>query len=243
MSDPVGTLEMARGAPSAANRGVHVTNQYGCTHMVCPGWAASSWTSVGARNDEASDLGCLINNVAKLFIDGGVPPGNTPFEAVGGLPLVWLPWWAALKHVSANPGGPNDRDADHKGPRGILLAPGSRGKLESPRRYVSLLRKDRSCTFRPPRQSACSGWRESGFPGSSRCREDSRIARIGSSFHRAGSTRRKRSSSSSGAWRTTSLRGRSCIDLTTSLVDRPHGHRCLACYARSLAPAAGRGAA
>src|ERR1700682_2987350 len=67
---------------------------------------------------------------------------KTRFEAVCGLPLVWVPWWAALKHVSANPGGPNDRDADHKGPRGILLAPGARGKLESPRRYVSLLRKD-----------------------------------------------------------------------------------------------------
>jgi len=98
---------------------------------------------VGIQGREAPALAGLINYVARFFIDHGVPPGNTPFHAGNDLPLVWLPWYAALRHVDAKLGGPADRDAEHSRARGILLAPGeSSGTLETPRRYVPLIEAD-----------------------------------------------------------------------------------------------------
>src|SRR2546425_11163376 len=78
---------------------------------------------VGVRGREAPALAELINNVARFFIDCGVPLPNTRFHAGNDLPLVWLPWEAALRQVDATAGGVADRDGDHDGERGILLAP------------------------------------------------------------------------------------------------------------------------
>jgi len=99
---------------------------------------------VGVRGREAPAIAELINNVARFFIDCGVPLPNTRFHAGNDLPLVWLPWEAALQHVDGSPGGAADRDADHGGERGILLAPAkdSSERLEAPRRYVPMIETD-----------------------------------------------------------------------------------------------------
>ena len=99
---------------------------------------------VGVRRREAPALGELINNVARFFIDCGVPLPNTRFDAGNGLPLVWLPWEAALQHVDATLGGAADRDAEHSGERAILFAPakGSPERLEAPRCYVPVIEAD-----------------------------------------------------------------------------------------------------
>jgi len=99
---------------------------------------------VGVRRREASALAELINNVARFFIDRGVPLPNTRFEAGNSLPLVWLPWEAGLQHVDAALGGEADRDADHGGERGILFAPAkdSPERLEPPRCYAPVMEAD-----------------------------------------------------------------------------------------------------
>ena len=99
---------------------------------------------VGVRGREAPALAELINNVARFFIDCGVPLPNTRFHAGNGLPLVWLPWEAALRQVDGSPGGAGDRDADHAGERGILFAPAKESpeRLETPRCYVPMIEAD-----------------------------------------------------------------------------------------------------
>ena len=99
---------------------------------------------LGARRREAPALTELINNVARFFIDCGVPLPNTRFHAGNGLPLVWLPWEAALRHVDGSPGGAADRDAGHSGERGILFAPAKESpeRLETPRCYVRMIEAD-----------------------------------------------------------------------------------------------------
>ena len=98
---------------------------------------------VGIRNDEASTLAGLINTVARLFVERGVPPPNTPFETAQSLPLIWVPCDRAW-HVMSDIAGPFERDAEHARQRGILLAPALdvRRGFEPPRRYVPLLRSD-----------------------------------------------------------------------------------------------------
>jgi len=99
---------------------------------------------VGVRRRDAAALGELINNVARFFLDCGVPPPETRFHAGNDLPLVWLPWQAGLQHVDATPGGTADRDADHGGERGILFAPAKDRpeRLEPPRSYVPMIEAD-----------------------------------------------------------------------------------------------------
>lgn len=99
---------------------------------------------VGVRRRDAPALTELINNVARFFLDRGVPLPNTRFDAGTGLPLVWLPWEAALPHVDGTLGGSGGRDADHSGERGILLAPAEEApeRLEPPRCYVPLIEAD-----------------------------------------------------------------------------------------------------
>jgi len=86
----------------------------------------------------------LINNVARFFLDRGVPPPKTRFDAGNGLPLVWLPWEAASKHVPWTPPGATDRDGVHGPERGVLLAPAktSPERFQTPRRYVRLIEAD-----------------------------------------------------------------------------------------------------
>jgi len=99
---------------------------------------------VGLRRREAPALAELINNVARFFLDCGVPLPNTRFHAGNDLPLVWLPWEAALQHVDGSPGGAADRDADHSGERGILFAPAKESpeRLETPRCYARMIEAD-----------------------------------------------------------------------------------------------------
>jgi hypothetical protein len=98
---------------------------------------------IGVRRREAPALAELINNVARFFLDCGVPLPNTRFHAGDDLLLVWLPWEAAL-HVDGSPGGAADRDAEHGGERGILFAPAKESpeRLEPPRRYVPMIEAD-----------------------------------------------------------------------------------------------------
>src|SRR4051812_29715506 len=99
---------------------------------------------MGARGREVRALAELINNVARFFIDCGVPLPNTRFDAGNDLPLVWLPWEAALQHVDGSPGGAPDRDPDHGGERGVLLAPSKESpeRLVTPRSYVPAIEAD-----------------------------------------------------------------------------------------------------
>lgn len=99
---------------------------------------------VGVRRRDAPALTELIYNVARFFLDRGVPLPNTRFDAGTGLPLVWLPWEAGLRHVDGALGGAGDRDADHDGERGILFAPAEETpeRLEPPRCYVPLIEAD-----------------------------------------------------------------------------------------------------
>jgi hypothetical protein len=99
---------------------------------------------VGIRRRHAPALTELLNNVARYFLEFGVPHPDTRFDASQGLPLVWLPWEDGLAHVHETVGRPADRDADHCNERGILLASmlETPKLLESPACYVPLIESD-----------------------------------------------------------------------------------------------------
>jgi hypothetical protein len=79
----------------------------------------------------------LLNTTAKMFIERGTPPPGQPFEAARGMPLVWVPWEHGVRVVGQGMGGEQDRDVDHRGPRGLLFVPGER--LESAQGYLPQL--------------------------------------------------------------------------------------------------------
>lgn len=93
----------------------------------------------------ANVCGELLNQVAALFIEQGVPEPGEPFLAGQGIELVWLPWDAALDHIPKTAlGGLEDRTDDvHTGPRAVLFAPGKgllgRRKYRSVAGYISTL--------------------------------------------------------------------------------------------------------
>jgi hypothetical protein len=101
---------------------------------------------VGAGLDDVDILGELLNAVASLFVDRGVPPPDEPFQAAMGVDLVWLPWEDGVRHVRGAFGGRRERgDEVHGGLRGLLFAPkkGLFGrKYESPRVLVPELMED-----------------------------------------------------------------------------------------------------
>jgi hypothetical protein len=85
-------------------------------------------------------IGQLINSVASLFVERGIPEPGEPFLAGDRLELVWLPWEESLAHVSPGAtGGRADRDDSHSGPRGVLLLPGA---FTSPAEYLTILREN-----------------------------------------------------------------------------------------------------
>ncbi|MCA9669875.1 MAG: DUF4026 domain-containing protein [Myxococcales bacterium] len=69
--------------------------------------------------------GTLLNTVATMFIEQGVPEADEVFVAGHGIELLWLPWEDAMDKVGRNvPGGRGDRrDEAHCGARGVLFAP------------------------------------------------------------------------------------------------------------------------
>ncbi len=92
-------------------------------------------------------LAQLVNSVAGMFMDDGVPPPEEPFVAGLGLTLVWFPWDEAMRRFPpVAGGGPQDRegeDDEHRGPRGVLFAPRRRWlfwrRYESPASYLPIL--------------------------------------------------------------------------------------------------------
>ncbi len=88
--------------------------------------------------DGAGLVGQLINAVAGLFLERGIPEPDEPFFAGEQLELVWLPWNEAVERVSEDvAGGRADRDLSHGGARGVLLCPRDH---QSPAAYLEILR-------------------------------------------------------------------------------------------------------
>ena len=96
---------------------------------------------MSVRKREVRAMVELINNVARCFLDRGVPLPEARFEAGNGITLVWLPWQTGLQRLE---GAASDRDPAHAGERGILFAPAkhSPDRLESPRRYARAIESD-----------------------------------------------------------------------------------------------------
>lgn len=91
-------------------------------------------------------VGQLMNSVAALFIEQGLPEPDEPFEIGEGIEVVWLPWREGVKKVSGkSPGGADDRDEAHRGARAVLFVPKRgllRSKYESLARHVPLLEQN-----------------------------------------------------------------------------------------------------
>lgn len=93
--------------------------------------------------DSAGLIAQILNTVATMFIEGGVPDPDEPFLPGKDLELLWLPWEKGVAKVKRGiPGGRADRDPEHSGARGVLFAPrkGLLGRrYESPAVYGSLM--------------------------------------------------------------------------------------------------------
>jgi uncharacterized protein YegJ (DUF2314 family) len=85
----------------------------------------------------------LVNSVAALFLEHGIPGPGEKFLAGKDLELAWLPWQEGVKRVrSGIPGSDEDRDPAHAGARGILFVPraGKVGtKYRSPTAHLPIL--------------------------------------------------------------------------------------------------------
>lgn len=96
--------------------------------------------------ERAGLVGELMNSVAAMFLERGLPDPGEPFAVGQDIDLLWLPWSEGLSKVSEDtPGGRKDRDETHRGARAILFAP-KRGvfgtKYQSPAVYVPLLEQN-----------------------------------------------------------------------------------------------------
>ena len=96
--------------------------------------------------EHESVLGELMNAVAPMLMETGLPEAGKPFVVGGGISLVWLPWQEAI-HLCPprSPGGIDDRDECHARPSGVLMAPKSgllRKRYRPPSRHVRRLLGD-----------------------------------------------------------------------------------------------------
>lgn len=74
--------------------------------------------------ERAGLVGELMNSVAAMFLERGLPEPGEAFAVGQGIDLTWLPWSEGLGQVSDGaPGSEKDRDEAHRGARAILFAP------------------------------------------------------------------------------------------------------------------------
>lgn len=72
---------------------------------------------------DSGALGHLLNVVAAMFLEHGLPPPGTPVAAGAGIDVVWLPWEKALAvRPPRTQGGREDRDDPHSVPSAVLFA-------------------------------------------------------------------------------------------------------------------------
>jgi uncharacterized protein YegJ (DUF2314 family) len=96
--------------------------------------------------EHSGALGELMNVVAPMLIETGLPEPGEPFVAGDGISLVWLPWQEAI-HLCPprSAGGIDDRDQWHAKPSGVLMAPRSgllRRRYGPPSKYLRRLLGD-----------------------------------------------------------------------------------------------------
>lgn len=108
-------------------------------HAVCPdeGSSAGCWLHThgllrcGVTELEMLDVpregaglcGQLINNIAGLFIERGVPRAREVFTPAAGMELAWLPWEKGVRRFARTAlGGLEDRDDVHSMPSAVLFA-------------------------------------------------------------------------------------------------------------------------
>jgi uncharacterized protein DUF4026/uncharacterized protein DUF2314 len=76
------------------------------------------------RREDGAHVGGLLNTVASLFVEWGLPPAGEPFLVGEDVELGWLPWrfaLVALRGVEA--GTLADRDEAHRAPSAVLVVP------------------------------------------------------------------------------------------------------------------------
>ena len=93
--------------------------------------------------DAVGSCGLLINTVAAMVLEGGMPEPATAFQPGAHMDLVWLPWQQGLARLKrGRVGGPADRDEYHASTSAILFAPVRRWFLRhlvSPTIYREIL--------------------------------------------------------------------------------------------------------
>ena len=98
---------------------------------------------VDVPDQATAAMGDLLNGVASVFLDLGMPSPGESFAVGGGLELVWLPWEAGIKHAPKGMWSQEeDRQDGHFLPSGILFTPAKgllRKRYGSPVKYVRRL--------------------------------------------------------------------------------------------------------
>lgn len=95
--------------------------------------------------DGAGLMGQLLNTVATMFLESGVPDPDEVFMPGQDIELLWLPWERGIDKVAKNAlGNLADRDGpQHQGVRGVLFAPGrgllGRRKYELPSKHLETM--------------------------------------------------------------------------------------------------------
>jgi len=95
--------------------------------------------------DGAGLMGQLLNTVATMFLESGVPEPDEVFMPGQDIEMVWLPWERGLDKVAKDSLGTlADRDGpQHAGVRGVLFAPGrgllGRRKYEAPSKHLQTM--------------------------------------------------------------------------------------------------------
>jgi hypothetical protein len=69
--------------------------------------------------------GQLINTIAAMILEHGIPAPGEVFEPGRNIDVAWMPWFEGIKKVKRSAYGRRDGDRDdaHRGARGILLVP------------------------------------------------------------------------------------------------------------------------
>jgi hypothetical protein len=87
-------------------------------------------------------LSTLLCTAAAMWLERGAPEPGEPFLVGEDMPLVWLPWEAAIEERKPMAGGgTEDRDPSHDGPSAVLFVPGKKllGLFGSPYKNPEVL--------------------------------------------------------------------------------------------------------